>query len=266
MNQKHKVAGIRQIKRWCVLLPCSIVLTYIPTLSCDNATEPAQPHLYDMTQLAGKRFAAYVSPDRRNRPDTIAITWKFRGYSFASQSAWATVDSGRAWFSLPNMTQENAGSATLRWVAADDTSRFSCFGEKGCVICISVDEEPQLYSDTFVIIGPQPLKLDYPAQNDQFSMDDTITIKYRVNSDRISHIRVFFASGVSEEWREIPDATTLREQYAAPLCAYETVFIPAQWDTLISKNPEDPIRFLLKDYNSPLPGSTVISGDLTLEP
>ncbi|MBN1575983.1 MAG: hypothetical protein JW913_05485 [Chitinispirillaceae bacterium] len=244
-----------------------LLIVFFLLLTCASTPIPPSPSFSDLTPLAWKRFVAYVSPDRQSKPDTVTVSWNFTGMTKQSIKAEATIDSGASRIPLPQVLQDGDNRATLRWVPGDDTVNFSYFGEKKCLIRLSDTQSAvTIESDSFTILGSLPMILHSPRGGETFSMNDTVPVKYQSNGDRISQIRVFFMHDEMETWKEIIGTTGRTDDADPPLRSFTTLFIPLAWDTLITNHPDTPVRFLLKDYNSPLPNSSIVSGDITLQP
>ncbi|MBN1306369.1 MAG: hypothetical protein JXA18_00530 [Chitinispirillaceae bacterium] len=249
------------------LFPLIIGLLAVLLPTCERPPSSEYPAFSDLTALTGKRFVAYVSPDRKSKPDTIVISWNFSGMMMQSINAEATVDSGGSWILLPEVLHDGGNQATLRWVPGDDTVHFSYFGEKECFIRISdTSSAVVIESDRFLILGPHPIILLAPRGGETFSLNDTVSINYQTNNDRISNIRVFFMHDEMTDWKEISETTLRTDDSNPPLRSFTTYFTPFIWDTLITNHHGAPIRFLLKDYNSPLPNSSIISDAITVQP
>lgn len=244
------------IPLWYLLPLCGTLFT------CDNPSS-AEPGFTNMSPLAGKRFVAYVSPNRKLKPDTVHLEWEFSGLNGKGIFAEATIDSGNTWIPLDNRVTYSGNAASLVWVPGNDTSHFNYFGEKQCVISIQHrTSSVTALSDTFTIIGPVPVILDTPETGASFSIDDTVIFKYRTNSDHNSQFRFFFMHDAMDEWMEQEDDDKVSVESALPMSEYTLLFVPAEWDTLLSNHIGEPVRFMLKDYKSPLPTSTVILEDI----
>jgi hypothetical protein len=248
------------LKRTCAVTPLLLLLT------CDPNSAPEPPEFSDLTLLGGKRFVAYVSPDRGSKPDTVAVSCTFSGMAFHSIEAAVTVDSGVSWITIPESMRRDGNRVILRWVPGDDSVNFSYFGEKGCRIRISDTASTEfIESDPFVIIGPQPLILLSPHGGETFSLNDTIAVNYQTNSDRISNIRVFFINNIVDDWIELKN-TKLIDYTSPPIRSYKTFFVPLDYESVFGYYVVSPVRFLLKDYGvNALPNSTIVSGDISLE-
>ncbi len=218
----------------------------------------------EITALAGKRFAAYPSFDRKSKPDTVAFSFRFTGTGPEGLSVAATIDSGATWLPVSPLSV-NGRMASLAWVPGNDTANFGYFGEQQCFLRIEGDNSVTAESDRFTIIGSRPLVLDHPSGERVFSLHDTITLQYRVNTDRISHIRIFFAHELMD-WKEISGQSSVTESGNPPLKVFEFPFVPLAYDTLVSDHLDLSFRFLLKDYSSPFPNSALISDSFTLTP
>lgn len=153
----------------------------------------------------------------------------------------------------------------MLWVPGDDTLHFGFFGARACTLELA-DRQTGITarSDPFTIIGSRPFILVSPSGGEHYSMNDSIALNYQINSDRISNIRTFFKNDSIGDWVEI-SGTTKRTSDTPPLRSFTTLFIPGIWNALLAGYPEVPIRFLLKDYNSPLPNSSIVSGDIFVE-
>jgi len=234
-----------------------------------NPNQPSPPTEFsNLTPLTGKRFVAYFSPDRRSKPDTVKVSVELSGMAINAMKAKVTIDSGDSWISLEDIIPESSSRATIRWIPGDDTVHFGYFGEKECFIRISdISSAAEIQSDSFKIIGFLPVILLSPKDGESFSMNDTIAINYQTNNDLISNIQVFFRNELMRDtaWEEII-ARKLLDASTPPFRSLTALFYPYDCDTIITNHPEKPIRFLLKDYGSSLPNSSIISGGITLQP
>ena len=229
------------------------------SLSCITDPQQSESDLKILTQPAGKRFVAYLSPDRIEKPDSVKLTVSFSGFSLDKITAEATIDSGANWFPLPAPVADGKTGGTLLWSPRLDSARFDYFGEKQCVIrVLSVEANLTDESDPLVIIGTVPVINTAPVPGDTFQITDTIPISYLVNSDRISNIRTFFRTDSSAQWIEISGTATRIDGLPSPFKSFSIRFSPAPYDTLFSTLPGNSVEFLLKDYFSPLPNNSII--------
>ena len=243
----------------------SLIAPYL-LLTCDISSPPEVSGFRDITTIGGNRYVAYVSPDRWSKPDTVTVSCGFSGMAFTAIEAAVTIDSGVSWIAVNDYLGVNGTTVTLRWIPGDDSINFSYFGEKECRIRISDTASTEfIESDPFVIIGPRPLSLLSPRGGETFSLNDTIAVNYLINSDRISNIRVFFTNDTIGNWLEMT-VTKLIDDTSPPIRSFTTLFIPLDYESVSDSLLLSPVRFLLKDYNSPLPNGSIESGNISLEP
>jgi hypothetical protein len=241
----------------------SLMLIAATFCNCPGPNAPS-PRFSDLSPLAGKRYVAYTSPDA-TKPDTIIFSWKYPGINFGAIKVIAILDSGATQIPVTDFISIDADRALLRWVPGADTLHFGYFGIKTCILHLSDTQSGYTTtSDSFTIIGSRPLIIQSPSGGAHYSLNDTIAVDYQINSDRISNIRVFFRNDSMENWMEIT-GTTKRSADNPPFRSFSTLFIPRAWSTAAPLLPGTPLRFLCKDYNSPLPNSSSISGDIFVD-
>ena len=246
------------------VVPAVIAFSF---LNCDTSTSPSM-EVSNLTSLAGKRFVAYPSLNRLDKPDTVSVDWDFAGIGADEMKVDATIDSGASWISLDDLVAVDGQHASLRWVPGTDTARMNYFGEKSAIIRITAPVASFSFeSDSFVIIGPLPVRLDSPTGGETFKVNDTIVVHYRTNTDLSSQFRFFFHNEPmgKDEWEEQVDDGKISRVRNPPVNTYTLLFCPAEWGDVITDHLDVPVRFMLKDYNSPLQTGTVVSGDIFLE-
>jgi hypothetical protein len=251
----------------CFTAVSVIILFFFGTfLHCIDPAETT-PEFTLVATPVGKRYVAYISSDREVKPDTITASWNTTGIASSNVTIDASIDSGANWFPVTEDITLTNSTVTLKWFPGNDTNHFSYFGEKNVKIRIS-DTTTAISHESgyFPIIGALPVELESPEEGEALPLNDTIILLYRVNTDRISRIRTFFISDAIDEWVEFTDATTLIDDSTPPFKTFNVPFIPLDYDTTITNHIDIPIRFMLKDYNSPLPTGTIITGDFTIAP
>ena len=232
----------------------------IPLLHCDTVSDQLVEISF-VSDLSEKRYVAYPSFDRFSKPDTVTASWNFTGTDGTELVIDLSIDSGNTWFVIDSNLTITPSTLTLRWVPGDDPILFSYFGEKEAMLRVYDSRTTRSsISGTFSIIGSIPVELEQGfLKSAPYSINDTITLFYHVNTDLISRIRTFFRNDVIEEWIEFTKTIALTDNSTSPFESYTARFIPLEYDTLIANHPDQPVIFMLKDYNSPLPSGTVIS-------
>ena len=253
----------RKLHYLATLIIFTIIIAFFS--NCVSPDEPAVS-LSDLQITNGPRFVAYYSPNRYLRPDTIHANWKYTGSNGDAVKATITILFDTTIIPVSILTATD-NVMELHWVPGTDSEHFSYFGDRNCILTITSDEsETTLTSDTLIVTGPLPLSLDHPASALTHSMNDTLYIRYRINNDRISQIRIFYDNNtITPDWIEhICDPSETVSHTPSPLTAYVIPFVPSTADTDLTNHPEEPIRLLLKDYGSDFEGSEIVSEEITL--
>jgi hypothetical protein len=240
-------------------------LLFLLVTNCHfNPAPQTEATFSDLTPMSGKQFVAYPSPDRRIKPDSILFSWNMGSIDPEKVTVIARLQPERD-LQVPVIRPTQNARGQIVWVPGTDTAAFNYFGKKKCVFLLfNQNNEHTAISDTFVIIGTLPVALQSPAHGMHYSLNDSIPINYQTNTDLTSNIRIFFRNDSMPNWIEII-GTTKRIADEPPLRSFTTVFIPRTWESYVTASPSLPIRFFLKDYNSPLPNSSYTSGDIFID-
>ena len=244
-----------------------LIMLLLVLSNCDSPSSTPDGEIINVTALEGKRFVAYLSVDRFEKPDTVTFEWDFTGISANDMVVEATIDAGTSWISLTELVIVDGNHATVQWAPGSDATRFGYFGEKNCTIRISVPSASiSEESDPFIIIGALPVILDSPTGGETFSVNENIVVTYRTNRDLSTQFLFFFKNESMGEdgWEEHIDENSSRTS-DPPLNTYTLHFSPLDYGDMIAGHLDEPIRFMLKDYSSPLATATIISGDIMLE-
>lgn len=246
----------------CLSVPALLFLAF-----CISCTAPEQEYnLGDLEVTNGHHFVAYRSPNRYLKPDTVFATWKYTGPDAAKLEIAITFADDSTYVIVENTVSSRNDAIELRWVPGADTMHFNYFGDRECIFSVSDEKsEITLTSEPFTVTGPVPLKIDFPETAIDHPFEDTLFLQYRINSDRISQIRIFYENRLTPKWIEyIKDPSNKILNSPSPITGFEVPFIPSEADTQIVNHPEEPIRFLFKDYQSPFAGSALETDEITL--
>ncbi len=244
----------------------SLLMFSISILFSSCITNPVSqpPILSDLTPLGGKIFTAYISPDRQIKPDTVAASCNFSGISLNSIHVSFSLDSGLIWIDIHDSIWTNGNKIFIRWAPRDDSTYFTYFGPKECRLRISGGEECFIESEPFTILGSLPFELLSPKGGETFKSEDTIFIIYRTNADLVSQIRIFFTNDILGRWAEITAPVKRTDDTSLPIIrSFNTFFYPPDYKTIFGYMAS--VRFLLKDYNSPLPNSSIETAEIYFE-
>jgi hypothetical protein len=236
----------------------------------DGGTGPNDdPAFSNLTKLNdGHRYVAYLAPpNQTEKLDTIRFTFKYNSSKINAILVQATLDSGKTWITISEMTPNNSNSASLQWVPKDAAqTMFNFFGFKECYLRISdpaTDEH--ITSDTFQTIGAIPFVLISPTGGETYGKTDSIKVLFSNNQDITGNVEVCAKAGpAAPDWARNFGTTVLISK-TLPVKQVSTTFVPQE---VAQEKPDYfdftyPLLVLLADYGPN--GKRITSGEIIVQ-
>ena len=203
--------------------PGSVAMALWMLVQCTDLS--VSPEI-SISSLPRRLYVAYTSPDRIEKPDTLALTFTYSSSVDGPVAVHLTMDSGATWTALDEIGLSDSGTDTFTWVPKTaDSAIIRYFGKKSAWLQLSDTRSGiTVVSDTFRIIGALPVAVE-PLENDTFAASDTILIAYGQNVDISGFFTVLFKSEPMTDW---VTAVTGTEQVRRdlPFRFYETKLVP----------------------------------------
>jgi hypothetical protein len=223
---------------------------------CDVNNSQSDPEFSNVTGLqSDKVYATYpTSAAWKTKLDTVKVSFEYNSSKVKSISVKATIDSGKTWLPVTDVTPNGSNSETVHWIPKNSSTLPKYFGVKHCFIRIAdTTTDTFIDTDTFPLIGTMPMILLDSLDNRTFRMTDTIKVKYGANMDLTSNIRANFKTDSMERWIEFTGGSTLPSPDEPTIFNLQRSFVPMDVDSMDkveAGNFAQPIKILLRDYGT----------------
>jgi hypothetical protein len=260
--------GKKSVK--CILLSLFLLSAGFIAGCFDNGTEPDNdPAFSNLTKLNdGHRYVAYLAPlNQTEKLDTVSFSFNYNSSKVSSIKIQATLDSGKTWIQVADVTPNSSNNASIQWIPKDAAlTDFNFFGFKDCWLQISDPTSGEyINSDTFQVIGAIPIVLISPKGGEEYNQTDSIKVLYSNNQDITANVEVCAKAGAdSVDWAR-NFGTTIVISKTLPIKHFSTTFIP---QVVAQENPgyfdfAYPLIILLADYGPN--GKRIPSGEITIQ-
>ena len=236
----------------------------------DSGTEPNNdPAFSNLTKLnAGHVYVAYPAPpNQTEKLDTVKISFNYNSSKVSSIKIQATLDSGKTWIQVAEVTPNSSNNASIQWIPRDAAlTDFNYFGFKDCWLQISDPMSSEsVSSDTFQTIGSIPIVLISPKGGEVYDKTDSIKVLFSHNQDITANVEVCAKAGPdAPDWARNFGTTTMISK-TLPIKNLSTTFVP---QVVAEENSgyfdyTYPLVILLADYGPN--GKRIPSGEITIQ-
>ncbi len=261
------------IKRQRVFIVAAVGAVVLMLSGCDNATGPdgASDNSPALSNISAPDsvYAGYFR--LYDPPCTLSVSFDYNSSKVSSIEVSATLDSGQSWIPVTTVVPNGTNTATVVWPLTTDadTGHFAFFGFKEGYLKISDKlSDTSINSPVFGIVGNTPFVLTSPGGGETFSVDDSISIVYSVNTQITAQIKPCIRpNDTTIQWKALESYTsnaTLTYR-RGPIRSFVQKFTPAYFDSTLGwsdKWTDHPLQIMLKDYGSG--GKIQFSGFITI--
>jgi hypothetical protein len=264
--------GTSMIKRSSGYILAFTSLMMALSFACNSGTGPDDNDAAILSNVSALD-SVYTGYYRMYDPCTLKVSFNYNASKVSTIDISATLDSGKSWIPVSTVTPSGSNTATVVWplTTTADTGHFNFFGYKeGYLKIVDKKSGTSINSHTFNIIGNAPFALTSPKGGETFSVNDSISLIYSINTNLTAQIKPCIRPNDSTiQWKALESSSsTMSTTYQrGPVRSFVQKFTLVYFNGLLNwtdKWADHPLQIMLKDYGSG--GKIKFSGLITINP
>lgn len=239
--------------------------------ACNSGTGPDDNNAAILSNVSGLD-SVYTGYYRMyDPPCTLKVLFNYNASKVSTIDISATLDSGKSWIPVSTVTPSGSNTANVVWplTTTADTGYFNFFGYKeGYLKIVDKKSGTSINSQTFNIIGNAPFTLTSPTGGETYSVNDSISFVYSVNTHLTAQIKVCIRPNDNAiQWKALESSSSsLSTTYQrGPVRSFVQKFTLIYFDGLMNwtdKWTDHKLEIMLRDYG--FGGKSKLSGLITI--